>query len=162
MERDDIVNEIEIINLIEEQENLEEVSEWIWKEWDKEHGAKLEDVVYRSKHSINKEGVPQMYIAKYKDEAIGVVSIWLNDLKARQDLFPWMAILYVKEEYRNMGIGKKLQQKCIEETTKMNYKNLYLITEHENYYEKMGWEFLENAPLGDGRYEKIYKYKLTN
>lgn len=155
-------DEIEIINLIEEQEYLEEVSEWIWKEWDKEHGAKLEDVVYRSKHSINKEGIPQMYIAKYKDEAIGVVSIWLNDLKARQDLFPWMATLYVKEEYRNMGIGKKLQQKCIEETTKMNYKNLYLITEHENYYEKMGWEFLENAPLGDGRYEKIYKYKLTN
>lgn len=161
MERDDIVNEIEIINLIEEQEYLEEVSEWIWKEWDKEHGAKLEDVVYRSKHSINKEGVPQMYIAKYKDEAIGVVSIWLNDLKARQDLFPWMATLYVKEEYRNMGIGKKLQQKCIEETTKMNYKNLYLITEHENYYEKMGWEFLENAPLEDGRYEKIYKVKLN-
>lgn len=162
MERDSIGDKIEIINLIEEQEYLEEVSEWIWKEWDKQHGSKLENVVYRSKHSINKESIPQMYIAKYKEEVVGVVAIWLNDLKARQDLFPWMATLYVKEEFRNMGIGKKLQKKCIEETKKLNYKNLYLITEHENYYEKMGWEFLENAPIGDGCYEKIYKYKLTN
>lgn len=52
-------DEIEIINLIDEQEYLEEVSECIWKEWDKKHGAKLEDVIYRSKHSINKDGIPQ-------------------------------------------------------------------------------------------------------
>lgn len=103
-----------------------------------------------------------MYIAKYKNEVVGIVSIWLNDLKARQDLFPWMATLYVKEEFRNMGIGKMLQQKCIEETKKMNYKNLYLITEHKNYYEKMGWEYIEDAPLGDGNYERIYKYKLKS
>lgn len=44
----------------------------------------------------------------------------------------------------------------------MGYNSLYLITEHENYYEKTGWEFLENAPLGDGRYEKIYKYNLKD
>lgn len=71
-------------------------------------------------------------------------------------------ILLLKNHIKKKWIGKKLQQKCIEETTKMDYKNLYLITEHENYYEKIGWEFLENAPLGDGHYEKIYKYKLTN
>lgn len=155
-------SEIEIINLIDAQEYLEEISKWIWKEWQKEHGAKLEDIIYQSKHSINENGIPQMYIAKYKNEVVGVVSIWLNDLKARQDLFPWMATLYVKEEFRNMGIGKMLQQKCIEETKKMNYKNLYLITEHRNYYEKMGWKYIEDAPLGDGNYERIYKYKLKS
>lgn len=62
----------------------------------------------------------------------------MNDLCARQDLFPWMATLYVKENFRSMGIGKLLQKKCIEKAKKMNYKNLYLITEHENYYEKTG------------------------
>lgn len=157
-----IKDEIEIVNLINEQEHLEQVSEWIWKEWSECHGCKLEDVIYRSKHSLNKDGngIPQMYIAKYKDEVVGTVSIWRNDLTARQDLFPWMAALYVKEEFRNLGIGKMLQQKCIEESKKMNYDNLYLITDHENYYEKTGWEFLEKAPLGDGNYTKIYRYNL--
>ena len=72
-----------------------------------------------------------------------------------------MAALFVKKEYRNHGIGKLLQEKVIEETRKMKYKNIYLITEHENYYEKTGWEFIEKAPLEDGNYTKIYKYDLT-
>ena len=48
--------------------------------------------------AINKNTVPQMYIAKYENEVVRVVSIWLNDLKTRQDLFLWMATLYVKEK----------------------------------------------------------------
>ena len=156
------IEKVEIINLADKQEYLDEVSEWIWKEWSEIHGAKVEDVIYRSKHCLNKDSIPQMYIAKYKEEVIGVVSLWVNDLTARQDLSPWMATLYVKDKFRNMGIGKKLQCKCIEVAKQLNYTNLYLITEHDNYYEKMGWSFLEKAPLGDGRYEKIYEYKLND
>ena len=156
------IDKVEVVNLIDNQQYLEEVSKWIWQEWSKEHGAKLEDIIYRSKHSINANNVPQMYIAKYKNEVIGVVSIWTNDLTARQDLSPWMATLYVKQEFRKMGVGKKLQYKCIQEAKKMKYKNLYLITDHENYYEKTGWKLLEKAPLGDGNYTKIYQYNLEN
>lgn len=151
---------ITIVNLADEQEYLDEVSNWIWKEWSESKGAKLEDIIYRSKYSIKKDDIPMMFIAKCQNEVVGVVSLWRNDLLSRQDLFPWMATLYIKENYRNMGIGKKLQFKCIEEAKKMGYEKLYLITEHENYYEKNGWKFLEIAPLGDGRYEKIYEYKL--
>lgn len=154
------IDDVKIVNLLDEQKYLEEVSEWIWAQWSKSHGAKLEDIIYRSKHSISRDDIPQMYIAKYNEEVIGVVSLWRNDLTSRQDLYPWMATLIVKEKYRNKGVGRKLQQKCIEEARKLNYEYLYLITEHDNYYEKTGWEFLEEAPLSDGRYTKVYKYKL--
>lgn len=156
------IEEVKIINLLDDIKHLEKVSEWIWKQWDKEHNSKLEDAIYRSKYSLNEKDIPQMYIAKYKEEVIGAVSIWRNDLKSRQDLYPWMAALFVKEEYRNKGVGTLLQRRVIEETRKMNYKYLYLITDHENYYEKMGWKFLEKAPLGDGHYTKIYRYDLKN
>lgn len=156
-----LIEEVKIINLLDDIKHLEEVSEWIWKQWGKERNSKLEDAIYRSKHSLNDKDIPQMYIAKYKEEVIGVVSIWRNDLTARQDLYPWMAALFVKEEYRNKGVGTLLQKRVIDETRKMKYKYLYLITDHENYYEKMGWEFLEKAPLGDGHYTKIYRYDLN-
>ena len=71
-----------------------------------------------------------------------------------------MAALFVKEKYRNMGIGKKLQQVSIEQAKNLNYEYLYLITEHNNYYEKTGWEYLETAPLDNGKYTKIYRYNL--
>jgi len=153
-------NEIKIVNLADEQEFLPEVSEWIWKEWARKNGAKLEDVIYRSKHSIKKDDIPQMFIAKLENEVVGVVSLWRNDLTSRQDLYPWLAGMIVKQEYRNKGIGKMLQQKCIDEAKRLGYNNLYLITELENYYEKMGWSFIENAPMNSGEYVKIYQYKL--
>ena len=101
-----------------------------------------------------------MYIAVYKNEVIGVVSLWRNDLTSRQDLYPWMATLYVKEAFRNRGVGKMLQEKSIEVIRNLGYPYLYLITDHKNYYEKMGWTFLEEAPLNDGKYTRIYQYKL--
>ena len=154
------MDKIEIVDLADAQKYIKEVSKWIWKEWSKENGAKLEDVIYRTRHSISKNDVPKMFIAKYNNEVIGVVSLWVNDLKSRQDLSPWMATLYVKEEYRNKGVGKKLQEVSIEYAKQKSYNYLYLITEHNNYYEKTGWEYLEDAPLDNGRYEKIYKYDL--
>ena len=39
---------------------------------------------------------------------------------------------------------------------------LYLITELDNYYEKTGWEFVGDAPVGHGETEKIYRYPLKN
>ena len=155
-----MIDEIEIIDLADNLQYLEEVSEWIWEEWSKNHGYTLNDIIYRTKHSLHKDDIPAMYIAKYKDEAIGVVSIWRNDLTSRQDLFPWMATLLVKEKYRNIGVGKKLQEMCINQSRSWGYEYLYLITDHENYYEKMGWNFVEKAPLGDGYYTRIYSYKL--
>lgn len=154
------IEQIEIVNLLDDKKYLEEVSEWIWKEWSEEKGAKKEDILYRSKHSLGYDKIPQMYIAKYNEEVIGVVSIWRNDIMSRQDLYPWMSTLIVKPEYRNKGVGKKLQEKCIEECKRLKYENIYLITHHDNYYEKTGWEFLDNAPEIDGKYTKIYVHKL--
>ena len=151
---------VKIVNLLDDMKYIEEVSKWIWEEWSKKNNSTLEDVIYRSKHSLNYEDIPQMYIAKYNNEVIGVVSIWRNDLTARQDLYPWMATLFVKNDYRNMGVGTLLQRRVIEECKKMNYNYLYLITNLDNYYEKSGWKFIEKAPLGNGNYTKIYRYNL--
>ena len=84
---------IQVVNLSENLEYLEEVSKWIWKEWSEIHGASLGDVIYRSRHSICKSSIPQMYIAL-----------------------------------------------C----------------------ERTGWEFLEQAPLGDGRITHVYQYNLKS
>lgn len=156
----DFIEEVNIINLLDDKKYLEEVAELIWNEFSKKNGAKKEDIIYRCEHSLGYEKIPQMYIAKYNDEVIGVASIWRNDLMARQDLYPWFSTLVVKPEYRNKGVGKKLQAKCIEECKKLKYENLYLITQLETYYEKTGWKFIETAPLGNGSYTKLYKFEL--
>lgn len=123
-------------------------------------GFELDDIIYRSKHSLGKDDIPSMYIAVLNNEVIGVVSLWKNDLVVRQDLYPWMATLYVKDTFRNKGVGQMLQNKSIEVARNLGYSNLYLITDHTNYYEKFGWTFLEMAPIGYGKYTRVYKYDL--
>lgn len=152
--------DIKIVNLKDYPEHIEEVSKWVWEEWSKVHGASIDDIIYRTKHSIEDNKIPMMFIALNNNEVVGVVSLWNNDLTARQDLTPWMATLYIKSDYRNQGIGTMLQEKSIEISRSLNYDYLYLITDHVGYYEKTGWKFLELAPLGDGRMTHIYKYNL--
>lgn len=155
-----ILKKIVIAHLADELQHLEEVSEWIWKEWSGKNGATLENEIYRSKHSLCKDRVPQMYIAKLDDKPVGVVSIWNNDLRSRQDLLPWLACLYVKEEYRGNGIGTILQKKAIEVVKELGYERLYLITNHENLYEKLEWKFLETAYYSKSEFVKIYEYQI--
>ena len=151
-------DKIIIVNLVDDIKFLEEASMYMWKEWAEQYGTKYEDVVYRTKHCLNKDSIPQTYIAKCNDELVGFVSIWNNDLPFRQDLTPWLAGLYVKEEYRGKGIGTLLQKKCIDVVRELGYKKLYLITEHENYYERNGWVFIEKAPLRGGLYTRLYEF----
>jgi len=154
-----IINNITVINLADEPEHIEQVSVWLWEEWAKKDGIPLEEIIYRTKHSICKDKVPQTLIAKYNDELVGTVAIWYNDLKTRPDLTPWLAALYIKNEYRGKGIGTIMQEKCIEEVKKLGYDKLYLITDHENYYERSGWIFLEMAPL-KGNHTRVYEYEI--
>jgi len=159
MDKNEIISKVTVENLADNTEHIDEVSGWVWEEWSKEGGSKLEDIIYRTKHSICRDKIPQIYIAKLGDEVVGTVSLWHNDLTTRQDLTPWLAALYIKKEYRGKGIGTLLQEKCIEVVKELGYKNLYLITDHDNYYERSGWKFLEMAPI-QGRQIKVYEYNI--
>ncbi|MNJ63667.1 Acetyltransferase (GNAT) family protein [compost metagenome] len=100
------------------------------------------------------------FVALSEDEPVGTVSLWMNDLKCRQDLYPWLAGLYVIEEKRKRGIGKLLQAHAIAEAQKLGYPYLYLITDHAGYYERLGWTFKELAPKAEGEYTRVYSFDL--
>lgn len=155
------MDNIKIINLKSVPEHVEEVSYWLWEEWGEAAGYSLDELVYRTQHCMQEEGVPQTLVALHEGQPAGVVSLWMNDLKTRQDLYPWMATLYVKPEYRNLKIGQALQLASIEAArNSTGFPYLYLITELDGYYEKTGWEFTETVPTGTGSTEKVYRYDL--
>jgi len=151
---------IHIKNLADCTEHLPLISKWLWNEWNTDDGRSVEDVEYRTKHCLEKNKIPMTFVAFFEDKPVGTYSLWTNDLKTRQDLTPWFAVLYVIPEMRKNGIGTLLQKHAINQARALNYASLYLITDHVGYYEKSGWIFLEEAPLRDGRKTRIYEYKL--
>ena len=87
---------------------------------------------------------------------IGFISILPKDCKEEKELTPWYATMYVKEQYRNNGYSRMLNDAILKESKKRNYNEIFLKTELNNYYEKFGAKFIKKLSNG----EKLYKFEL--
>lgn len=148
---------LKIFNLKEKLQYIEEISILTQKEWG-EKSLSQEDFNLRikqknSKIKSNLNNFNYCKLILLEDNIlIGFISIFPNDCEERQDLSPWYATMYVKEEYRGKGYSKILNDAIIAEARKRNFKKLYLKSDLENYYEKFGAKYIETLKNG----EKLY------
>ena len=148
---------LKIYDLKEKPKYIEEISILTQKEWG-EKSLSQEDFNLRikQKNSKIKSNLNNFNYCKsilLEDNIlIGFISIFPNDCEERQDLSPWYATMYVKEEYRGKGYSKILNDAIIAEARKRNFKKLYLKSDLENYYEKFGAKYIETLKNG----EKLY------
>ncbi|MCL2570648.1 MAG: GNAT family N-acetyltransferase [Firmicutes bacterium] len=154
--------EVKIVNLADYPEHIEQVATWVWNEWSKDNGSTLERQIYQVQHALSRDGVPQTFLALKDNTPVGTVALWNNDLGVRQNLRPWLACLFVEKELRGCGIGTALIKHCSSVAKHLGFEKLYLITEHDDYYEKLGWKFIDTAPKKDGGKVKIYLLALSN
>jgi GNAT superfamily N-acetyltransferase len=126
-----------------------------WEEWGNEHNYKFyQDCMI---HSCKTEDeIPSFYIALIDDYIVGTFALIRNDLNSRQDIYPWLACLYVLPEHRGKEIGSRLLKHAIEETSRKGFENLYLSTDLEGYYEKYGWRHKGEVFGVSGGSLKIY------
>ena len=103
--------------------------------------------------------LPRFYVLVKGTELVGCFGLITNDFNSRQDLYPWLAALFVSEKYRGQGLGKLLIQHAVSEVKEMGYPSLYLVTDHTSYYEKFGFEHLGNAYGLDGQ-ARLYAYQI--
>lgn len=140
------------------REHIETVTNFIWNEFGNEDNYKFFESIVSN--SLNKDKLPITFVALKDDEVVGTIGLWRADLISRQDLFPWLSALYVKEEYRGTGIGKKLQNFLVEYARNQGFKELFLYTDINGYYEKMDWQYIKDGIEYSGDYIKIYRKEL--
>lgn len=108
----------------------------------------------------SKYGLPwgRLYIAFYENQVAGCIALRkIDDIKCE------MKRLYVKEEYRNRGIGKALAQKVISDAKEIGYSCMLLDTlpflkGAIKMYKKMGFYEIEsynNSPMDNSIYLKL-------
>ena len=93
--------------------------------------------------------VPQWYVTVDGDRIVGGLGVIENDFHDRKDLTPNVCAVYVEEEYRCRGIAGKLLDFVCRDMKEKGIDTLYLLTDHDSFYERYGWEFLCTAQ-GDG------------
>ena len=149
---------MEILNLKDKINFLEEVAELEYDEW---ADNKKENRTIRIGNKINR--IKKLMIDKNfcklilidNNELIGFISIFPNDCEEEKDLSPWYATMYVKKEYRGNGYSKILNNAILEESRRRNYKEIFLKTDLNNYYEKFGAQYIKKLSSG----EKLYYIK---
>jgi GNAT superfamily N-acetyltransferase len=126
-----------------------------WEQWGSEDNFRFyEDCIFHS--CGTEEDLPRFYIALQDGEIMGTYALLRNDLNSRQDLYPWLACLYVDPGHRGSGHGSVLLDHALKEAYKKGYNHLYLTTDLEDYYEKYGWTHSTEAVGLSGESMKVY------
>ena len=150
---------LKVYNIKDKIEYLREVAILEHNEWAKDPQESFEDRINKKiekvKNNLNKNDFCKLILLN-DDELIGFISLFPNDSDERRDLGPWYATMYVKKEYRKKGYSKILNDAILQESRKRNYKEIFLKTKLNNYYEKFGAKFIKTLNNG----EKLYKFEL--
>ena len=149
------MSEYRIYRITEIQNKLSDVAEWFHSKWGVPEEAYLESMT----EAIRGEGaVPQWYVACLGNgEIVGGLGVIENDFHDRKDLAPNVCAVFVEPNYRGQGIAGELLNFVYEDMKAHGVSPLYLLTDHDSFYERYGWEFYCLAQ-GDGEDEPSRMY----
>ena len=94
--------------------------------------------------------VPQWYVALEDGVITGGVGVIENDFHVRRDLSPNVCALYVEPRRRGLGLAGALLEHVRRDMAALGVATLYLITDHDALYERLGWEFMAMVNCTDG------------
>ncbi|WP_413374582.1 GNAT family N-acetyltransferase [Alkalihalobacillus sp. 1P02AB] len=147
---------MEIIKVQKEHPLFKQAVEAFWNIWGEEKNYPFYfDCMENASNA--KDDIPSFYIALDTDKIIGTFAVIRNDLNSRQDLFPWLACLYVDEAYRGKRLGYTMLEHAVKVATELGHEALYLTSDLVGYYEKDGWEEIGLAYGVSGGSIKVYR-----
>jgi N-acetylglutamate synthase-like GNAT family acetyltransferase len=133
--------------LADHPEALATIAEWQHAEWG---NLRLNDTVEkraaRLRNYSNRDRIPLTVVALEEGNVLGSASLVEHDMETRLELTPWLAGVFVGEQYRRRGIGAKLVRRIMAEAGKLKVPLLYLYTVHsERFYTALGWTLMERT-----------------
>ena len=137
---------MELIQLRDHPELAKEAARWFHEKWNIPLEAYEESIQECLKGTSL---VPQWYLAMDGEKITGGLGVIENDFHARKDLSPNVCAVYVEKEYRCRGIAGELLELVCRDMEEQGIKTLYLLTDHDSFYERYGWKFLCMV-MGDG------------
>ena len=159
-------NKISIKTLNEYPQYAPILAYWSHTQWYIERGidfsVNANSYIQRSQN----ESLPISLIAFYDSIPAGMVSIKMNDLWNRTDLYPWLASLFVYPKFRGLGISKQLVNSAILTAKSFNFSELYLFIGNnpdfdlKAFYSRLGWRYFEDCVDNDGKESIIMVYDL--
>ena len=97
------------------------------------------------------------YLELEGERIIAGLGVIENDFHNRRDLAPNVCAVYTEPDQRGRGIAGALLRFACADMKRQGIDTLYLITDHQHFYERYGWEFLCMVQ-GEGQPEMTRMY----
>lgn len=132
------MNDYTYITLREKRQLKDPAAEWFHSKWGVPQEAYLECMdAY-----LNNETEYGWYLCLDGSRIIGGLGVIENDFHDRKDLTPNICGVYTEDVYRCKGIAGHLLNMVVDDLKSKGITPIYLVTDHTNFYERYGWEFL--------------------
>ena len=132
------MSEYKYVTLREKPQLKDNAAEWFHSKW----GVPQEAYFKCMESYLNNETEYGWYLCLDDDKIIGGLGVIENDFHDRKDLTPNVCAVYTEEEYRCKGIAGHLLKMVVGDLKTKGITPIYLVTDHTNFYERYGWEFL--------------------
>lgn len=76
------------------------------------------------------------------------------------NLYPWIGFVYTDKEYRGNRFSQQVINYIINKATEDGFFNIYLATDHTDFYEKYGFKYVEDRIDIYNELSRIYKIDL--
>lgn len=146
---------MKIISVRENPEYKDRIIAYIQKSWSEVIPDLYSNCIEHCITSPNP--LPQWYVLEKDNQLIGCAGLITNDFISRMDLYPWLAALFIDEDYRGNSYAQLLIEQVKSDTQKAGFTNLYLSTTHIGYYEKYGWSYIGEGYHPWGEHSRIYE-----
>ena len=146
-----------LVRLRDRPELLDRAAGWFHEKW----GVPLAAYQESMAACLSGDGpVPQWYLALDGERIAGGLGVIENDFHNRKDLAPNVCAVFVEEDFRGRGLAGRLLALACQDMASLGVPTLYLLTDHEGFYERYGWEFYGTAQSdGDPRPSRVYVHR---
>ncbi len=126
------------ITLREMPEIKNKAAEWFHSKW----GVPVEAYLECMNEYLDNRTEYGWYLCLCGEKIVGGLGVIENDFHDRKDLSPNVCAVYTEEDYRGKGVAGNLLNMAVEDMRSKSITPVYLVTDHEGFYERYGWEFL--------------------
>ncbi len=102
----------------------------------------------------------RVIVAFNNDEICGYCTVAKTDCIPNLNYTPYIGFLFVDEKYRGNRLSQKLIVYSMTYLNSVGFDKVYLVSDHENLYEKYGFEVIDRKISPWGSEEKIYIQKI--
>ncbi len=101
-----------------------------------------------SKRMTNKsfEDWERVFVALDEVNIVGFCTLVKKDCIPNVPYTPYISDMFIDEKYRGNRISQKMIRIALEYAKKLNFDKVYLVSDHENLYEKYGFVKIDEKP----------------